>query len=237
MDKITTLILQYKKTKDQNILNEIFEILNPVIQKKAKYIYYGKWYPINLYHPCKFCRNCNKLNNIPKSEHKIICQECQVCRCEKGFFNLNKNNLCEYKDIENDIWLEILRIIENFDIAKNFNTYLYSCLWEFIPTFITKNFIKSLSNQSLSKVDQEGNESEMEIPDEPKQTNNFNLEHIYSVCKNETEQKIIKLLIAGLKQIEIAKELCVSEQYISKIIIKLRKKITKLLNKDINYTQ
>jgi RNA polymerase sigma factor (sigma-70 family) len=230
MLNLTNLVIQYKQSKDKSIIDKIYTELKSIIQQKAKFIYYAKWYPMNLYHKCKHCRNCEKLNNVPKSEHNLICKDCNECNCIKGFFNLKKSNLCEYEDVENDIWLEIMRTIENFDITKDFNTYLFSNLWEFIPSFITKNFVKSLLNKSLTKVDSEGNETEMEIADEEEKDNQFDIETIIKLCKTEQEKEIIQLLIKGLKQKEIAEKLEVSEQYISKKLIKLRKQLKKIVD-------
>lgn len=230
MNKLTNLILQYQQNNSKDILKEILNTLDPIIIKKAKYVYYVKWYPINLYHFCKYCRNCNKLNNIPKSEHSLICKDCEICKCIKGFFNLNKNHLCDYEDVENDIWLEVIRTIENFDMTKDFNTYLFSNLWEFIPSFINKNFIKSLSNKSLTQSDEEGNETQMDIPEEETQTKKIDLDTILNCCKTEQEREILRLLAKGSKQEEIAEILELSSQYISKVIIRLRKRLKNMVD-------
>jgi RNA polymerase sigma factor (sigma-70 family) len=235
MTNLTELVKEYKKTKNNLIIDKIYAELKSTIQQKAGYIYFTKYYPLNLYHNCKFCRNCDKLNNVPKSEHIIICKDCDICKCIKGFFNLRKNNLCEYEDVENDIWLEIMRTIENFDITKDFNTYLFSCLWEFVPSFITKNFVKSLSNKSLTKIDEEGNETEMEIPDEQdkKTEPKISIEEIFEICKDNFEKKILTLILQGktINRTVIAKELNVSPQYISLILKDLRKRLKKFLSK------
>jgi RNA polymerase sigma factor (sigma-70 family) len=187
------------------------------------------------YHPCKFCRNCNKLNDVPKEEHNIICKDCSVCKCIKGFFNLRKNGLYTEKDVENDIWLEVLRVIENYDITKDFNVYLFSCLWEFVPTFITKNFVKSLLDKSLTKIDEEGNETEQEIADEQKEKSEpkISIDEIFAICKDEFEKKILTLILKQKKinRTKIAKELGVSSSYISLTLKDLRKRIKKLLTK------
>jgi len=222
MINLTSLVKEYKETKNKLLLDKIYLELQSTIKQKARFIYYAKWYPLNLYHPCKYCRNCTKLNNIPKSEHNLICKNCQDCKCIKGFFNLKKNNLCDYEDVENDLWLEILRTIENFDTTKDFNTYLFSNLWEFIPTFITKNFIKSLTNKSLVKIDEEGNESEREISEEETQTKQIDLDNILKLCKTKRKKEIVRLLAKGLKQEEIAEILKVSPQYISNVLKGLR---------------
>jgi len=234
MINLTPLVIEYKKNKDGKVLEKIYSELKDTISQKAKFIYYAKFYPLNLYHPCKFCRNCNKLNNVPKSEHSIICKECSKCRCIKGFFNLKKDGLCDYQDVENDIWLEILRTINNFDIKKDFNTYLFSNLWEFIPSFITKDFIKSLSHKSLMHVDDEGNETQIEILEEQKEIKSRPvMEDILKECKTEIEKKVCELYLINpkLSQEEIAENLGTYQKDISRIINRLRKRLKKFVLK------
>jgi RNA polymerase sigma factor (sigma-70 family) len=231
MINLTNLVIQYKKTKNQAIIDKIYIELKTTIQQKARFIYYAKFYPLNLYHPCKYCRSCDKLNNVPKGEHSIICKDCEVCRCIKGFFNLKKDNLCEFEDVENDIWLEVLRVIENFDITKDFNTYLFSCLWEFVPTFITKDYVKSLSNKSLTKTDDEGNEAEIDIPDEQAETK-LSLEEILKECKSKREKELLNLFLndKSMTQEKAGEILGISQQAISLIFNKLQEKLKKYLN-------
>lgn len=235
MINLTNLVTQYKQNKNSQTLNQIYTELTSTIQQKARFIYYAKFYPLNLYHACKYCRNCSKLNNVPKEEHNIICKSCEICRCIKGFFNLRKDNLCEFEDVLNDLWVEVLRVIENFDMKKDFNTYLFACLWEFIPSFITKNFVKSLSNKSLTKMDDEGGESEIEIPDEQEEKSepNISTEEIFAICKDEFEKKILTLILKNKKinKTKIAKELGVSSSYISLVLKDLRKRVKILLRK------
>lgn len=229
MKNITNLIKEYKETKNKFILDQIYKELKSTIQQKTRFIYYAKWYPLNLYHPCKYCRNCDKLNNVPKAEHNTICKDCEICTCVKGFFNLKKNNLCDYEDVENDIWLEILRTIENFDITKDFNTYLFSNLWEFIPSFITKNFVKSLLNKSLTKIDKEGNETQIDLPEE--KINPPSFEEILGVCETDMERKVCELYLKNpnLSQGELAEKLGNNQRAISRIINKLRKRLKKFV--------
>jgi len=227
MKNLTDIVIQYKETKSKSILNQIYKELNSLIQQKAKFIFYNKWFPLNLYHKCKFCRNCEEIKNIPIHEQNDICKDCEVCKCVKGFFHLKKNNLCEYEDVENDLWVEVLRIIENYNIIKDFNTYLIACLWEWMPSFLTKDYVKSLSNKSLTKIDEEGNETQIDIPDE-NEKQPLNLDKIYNLCKTKIERQIVDLLLEGRKQTDIAKELEVSESYISQTITRLKNKCLKL---------
>jgi len=242
MINLTNLVKEYKEKKDKILLNQIYTELQSTIKQKARFIYYAKFYPLNLYHPCKFCRNCNKLNNVPKNEHNIICKYCDICKCIKGFFNLKKNNLCEFEDVENDIWLEVMRTIEDFDITKDFNTYLFSNLWEFIPSFITKDFVKSLSNKSLTKLDDEGNETQIDISEEG-EIDKLNKEQeiqqkfektknkILSLCKTEREKIVINLFLNDktMTQDKAGEILKISQQAISLILNKLQKRLKKHL--------
>lgn len=232
MINLTELVKDYKKTKNKLILDKIYLELKSTIQQKAKFIYYKKWYPLNLYHPCKFCRACDKLNNIPKSEHSIICKDCEICECIKGFFNLRKNNLCEYEDVENDIWIEVLRTIEKFDITKDFNVYLFSNLWEFIPTFLTKDFVKSIANKSLTKLDEEGNEIQIDIPEE-KEIAELSMEEILKIAITNKEKEIINLFLndKNMTQEKAGKKLGITHQAISLIFKKLQKRLKKYLQK------
>jgi hypothetical protein len=236
MKNLNNLIIQYKQSKDKKILDNICAELKSTVKQKATFIYYKKFYPLNLHHLCKFCRECTELNNVPKREHNTICKSCERCRCIKGFFNLKKDGLCEYQDVENDIWLEILREIENFNITKDFNTYLFSCLWDFIPSFITKNFVKSLLNKPLTKIDNEGNETEREIPADPEKPTELQVsaEEIMSICKDDFEKKILTIILKYKKinRSKIAKQLEVTPQYISLILRDLRKRAKKFLAKN-----
>ena len=228
MLNLTSLVQEYKQNKNKIILDRIFLELKHTVKQKSKFLYYQKWYPLSLYHKCKYCRNCNKLINTPKREHNLICKECDICKCVKGFFNLRNDNLCELEDIENDIWLEILRIIENYDITKDFNVYLFSCLWDFIPTFITKDFLKSLTNKSLTQSDEEGNETQIDIPENKEDENSkITMQEILKLCQTDLERKICELYLANpkLSQVALAKKLGTYQKCISRVLNDLRKRL------------
>jgi RNA polymerase sigma factor (sigma-70 family) len=239
MNYLTNLIVKYKENKNPAILKEIFNILIPAMKKKATHTFFAKWYPLNLYHPCKFCRNCDKLNNIPKSEHSLICENCDICKCVKGFFNLNKNNLCEYNDVYNDLYLTVLEMINKFIPEKEFDNYFYTSLWEWKPSFINQNFVKSLLNKPLSKSNEEGEEYELIEVAEDSEIDKINLKQeaklkyeeivkkLLSLCKTEKEKKIINLYINDkqMTQEKVAKILGTYQKDISRILNKLRKRL------------
>lgn len=217
MTKLENLIKQYKQKQNKKILSNIILLLQKVIKNKAKYIYYKKYYPLSLYHKCVSCRKCIDKKN---------CANCEKCTCITGTFNLKSNNLCDYFDIENDLWIEILRIIDNYDIRRSFNTYLYATLWNWIPSFITKNFIKELLNKSLTYK----NMTEKAIIVKPNQIEKEDLFHIKEkaekyLTKKEKEVFYILLKDNRLKEIDIAKKLGITQQAISLRIKKIRSKL------------
>lgn len=220
---IENLVKEYKQTQDKKILNTIFISLKKLVEKKAKYIYHKKFFPLSLYSKCSSCRKC---------EDRTKCEDCQICTCVKGTFNLKRNNLCDYKDVEDDLWLEILRIIKNYDITKNFDTYLYASLWEWSPSFVNKNLLKDIETRSLTRSEDCDNVSE-DIPDYTVDEQNkldWTIEEIEKICKTENEKKVLSILVSNnrLNQEEIAEKSGLTRQTVSKIIKNFRKKIKNL---------
>jgi DNA-directed RNA polymerase specialized sigma24 family protein len=220
---IELLVKEYKQSQNKKILNTIFLSLKKLIEKKAKYIYHKKFYPLSLYGKCSACRNC---------QDRTKCEECQSCTCIKGTFNLKRNHLCDYRDVEDDLWLEILRIIKNYDITKNFDTYLYASLWEWRPSFVNKNLLKEIETRSLTRSEDCDNVSE-DVPDYTVDEENklgWTIEEIEKICKTENEKKVLSILVSNnrLNQEEIAEKSCLTRQTVSKIIKNFRKKIKNL---------
>jgi len=186
MTNTEKLIKQYKQTKDKKTFDNIFILLKPVVITKAKYIYHKKFYPFSLYNRCYNCRQCKETN-------KLICENCEKCTCVKGTFNLKRNNLCEYSDIENDLYLDILRMIETYDINKNWNTYFYASLWNWQPTFLTKEFLHSLLNKPFYN-----NEKNIDVRSDD---DNFQTEMVKKFKKihkqilTKREQQIFRILL------------------------------------------
>src|SRR5574343_1243422 len=151
MENLTPLVREYKKTNNPVLMTEICNELTPLIKQKANFIFYKKYYPLSLYNKCYSCQICD-------NKSKSNCKLCKKCSCIKGTFNLNKSGLCELEDVESDLWVEVLRIIKNYDVTKDFDTYLYSSIWDVRPSFITMDFIKSLQEESFLE------ESDTELP-------------------------------------------------------------------------
>jgi len=219
--KITNLVITYKQTKDKKILDEILEILNPIIQKKASYIYYKKWYPLNYFNKCKHCQHC-------KNKNRTICKECKKCICSKGYFNLKKNNLFELSDVKNDLVLKVLELIKQFDVTRDFYTFFGAVLFDWRPSFITQDFIKSFSHQRIYN-EIENNEIECNLEDkkESPSTSSLTIEEIFKKCKTNIERQICKLSLdnPNITKEELAEKLGIYKMKVSRIMIGLRKRL------------
>jgi len=232
MDNYTELVREYKKTNSPALMNKIYQELNPLVQTKASFIFYRKYYPLSLYNLCYPCQKCdNKLESN--------CKTCKKCTCITGTFNLSKTGLCEVEDVENDLWIEILRIIKNYDVTKDFDTYLYSCIWNVIPSFLTMDFIKSLQHKSLDiplgdfkDYENEEDRTPTDCTSDSLLEKKFNLEVIFDSCKTEIEKNVLKAISAGYNQREIAEQLKVTPAYISMLIKDVKERIKKIVEED-----
>ena len=229
MENLTPLIREYKQTNNPALLNKIYQELNPLIQTKASFIFYKKYYPLSLYNRCYPCQICtNQLNSN--------CKTCKKCTCTKGTFNLYKSHLCEIEDVESDLWLEILKIIKSYDVTRDFDTYLYASIWNILPSFLTMDFIKSIKTNSLTKIDKSSGDDFQLQPLVEELENavekNVKLELMFTSCKTDTERNILKLISAGYNQKEIGEQLKVTPQYIGQVMKLVKERIKDILKNE-----
>lgn len=197
MKNLNQLIIEYKKSKDTLNLDEIAEILYPLIRKKSTYIFYRKYYPLSLYG-----------NN------------------QKGYFNLSKTGLVDYEDTEQDCWVAIFNIIKNFNIKKDFYTYLYSTLWVWKPSFITIDFIKQISSLRLYIVDEEGNEPDRNLEEKSIGKIELILKNNWGIL-DSIEQDILTEILNNINigHREMSMKFDISEFKITQIMNKIREKL------------
>jgi len=236
MENITEKVIEYKKTSNKKLLEDILKLLQITIKDKTDFIFFKKWYPYNMYIKCKYCQKC-KFNDIEELKKRKICEECRDCICDRGYFNLKINNLCDREDVEQELILEIMRLIINFDIKYGeFNSYLFSSLWNWCPNFITLDFVENIKHHSLYKQNEENEEIILNKEDEISQKEiraNLYVEDIFNECKTENEKKICELLLYNpqLTTRELGKKMGMTHQYISLIFKELRKRLKKHLPK------
>ena len=219
MENVTSLIIKYKENKSSKILDVIFKKLHLMLEKKIKFIYYKQYFPLSLYHKCSHCRNCEVKD----------CRECNICTCIKGTFNLYEQNLCELDDVRHDLIIETMRMIENFDITKDFNTYFIATLWNFKPSFLTRDMVNTMVNKSLYSKNENGKEDDY-IDKSHDKVSEFDINSLLESLSNETERKIVHMLLHDNK-IEkkiIAEKLGLSVRRVNQLMSKIKNKISYL---------
>ncbi len=235
MQTLNDLVIEYKQTNLPLFLDKIFKELKKIIKDKSEFIYYKKWYPLNLYNKCKYCKDCKNniesKNRINELKRKKTCEDCKKCICNKRYFNLSQNHLCDLQDVNSDLVAEIIRLINNFDPTRGeFKTYLISSLWNWRPSFLTTGFVENVNYSPLVKETESGETYVVDAVDNnstKKIKSKLNVEDIFSVCHSDVERKLCELYLMNpnLSQKEIALKLHTTQQTISKAIIKLRKKL------------
>jgi RNA polymerase sigma factor (sigma-70 family) len=182
MVNLTELVKNYKKTKNNQTLEQILKIINKDIEKRVELIY-------------------RKLK----------------------FYQI------EREDIKQELYIKILTLIDTYDPKEPFENYLFSSLKNWKPKLSKDD---TINFEPLYKLNEEtGEEVELNIEDK-KQTNvdsGITLEEIFKECKTEEERKICQLYLENpeITEEELAKKLGTYKMNISRIINRLRKKLSK----------
>lgn len=195
MKTLDEQVLEYKKTKDRNLLNNLFITLQPMIKKKSEYVFYHK----------KF--NCGNYS-------------IRLCDTKK----------VELDDIIQELNLEILRLIEDYDITRPFKNYFFATLWDWRPAFIrTGNFGKEINmvisenmlatDENVNFLDNMADPNSIQVQDDTPIFQKF-------TDLTEEEKKVMNLLMKNNKmnQSQIAKIIGVTQPRVSQIIKKLKDK-------------
>lgn len=192
MKNLTELVREYKKTKSQALLNDIFSQLAQIIKEKATFIFYKQRF------------------NIKGTVFKLV-----------------DTQQIELEDVIQEINLEIVKLINKYDIKKKFEPYLYSTLWKFKPHFINQDFVNQLKNVPSTMIDNEGNEkSILENIEVLPEVGNY-MELFENLT--EIEKKVVKIYAENptIKQRQLADTLGLTQQEVSKIMESIRKKVKK----------
>jgi RNA polymerase sigma factor (sigma-70 family) len=209
MNKINELVIQYQKTKDKNILNEIFKELESTIDDIAKKTFYRK----------EFIKRIYNVEIYDKKKEKLITKQ------KKDYFKICDTRKLTIKDIKQELYIFILELINKCKSNKPFENYLYSSISKWIPSFINEEFIKNLDTQSIYKINEEGEEINLvdEIPSQEEPEIEFKQD------LTDFEQKVwdLKINNLNLSQEEIAKELDVDQATISRAFADIKKKLQK----------
>jgi RNA polymerase sigma factor (sigma-70 family) len=128
----------------------------------------------------------------------------------------------EKEDIKQELLILILQIIDNYDISKPFENYLFSSIKHWTPK-LTKDDTTDFKRQY--KVNQDtGEETEIEAFGVVKNNEHDLIDNFENL--NENEIKIINLFQenGNIKQTEIAKIIGVTKQRVKQILQGLKNK-------------
>jgi RNA polymerase sigma factor (sigma-70 family) len=220
-------IKEYRKTKNREILNEIVKLLSSIVIEKAMYIYYKR--PFYVYikgdiikYEIPDVRKLIKKFKDDKEEQKHFIK-----------FKLSQIQSIDYEDVEQSLWVIVIKMIENYKLDKPFKNYFLSTIWNWTPSFINSNLIRELANVSINNsMDLQENEGEDLSYEEILEDKNNNQEEIelFNTLKEKLtneEFKVCKLLYDGYSLREIAKKLKCSAENVRLIKEKIKNKLDK----------
>lgn len=125
---LTSMVKEYKQTKSDIVLNKIFIQIQPILKKKAKYIYYHKKFKGNGYS-----------------------------------FTIAQTRKLDFEDALQELNMEILRIIKEYDPEKSFEPYFFATLWNWRPQFLKQgNFLQWLRMTNESEMGEDEGENLLE---------------------------------------------------------------------------
>lgn len=156
---------------------------------------------------------------------------------------LNKHNLSidEYYDVAA---IGYCKAVQNFDSSRgvSFSTYAFYCMMNSCRMEIRNSkYLRTIPKDKLvyyqqnitNGKDQEYNLEEILVEDklclEDEVTTNLAFKHFLDTI-DKRDAEILKLLVKGRTQIEIAEDLNMSQSYVSRLIKNIRKKLEKYLN-------
>jgi RNA polymerase sigma factor (sigma-70 family) len=207
--ELDLLAKEYVKTKDKTILVKIFKLLKHILKSKADFVFYQK-----TFHEGKSKGYIESLDGkkTPVYEHN---------------FKLVDTKQTELEDVEQELALEVIRILNKYNPKQPFENYLFAAIWNWTPKFARKNkFFNYLKFNSMNVVDEDGNEKSL-IDNIPQEVN-FGCGDLTEMFENltENEKKIINLYQENnnISQSEIADSIGITQSGVSRLLAGLRKK-------------
>jgi len=187
----------------------------------------------------RYKKNKDKLllESIYKKVAKILYKKAQFIFYRKFFkikgrqFTIKNLGIFDFDDILQELNVELLNIIEKYNITKPFENYFYSVLWNWKPAFMNKrDFWQNLENVCGDINDNEQNFSKLLAVYPKKMSDQLNIENMFQKLSDD-EKNVLKLLQKNprLNQSQVADKLGVTQQRISQIYNDLKIKYKKNL--------
>lgn len=203
---LNELAIEYKKTNSKEILTLIFEKIMPKLKEKAKYVFYHQRFKAEEYSVNDYNKETEELEN------KIKVSTFKLCETHK----------MDYKDVEQELYLLVLELLQNYDINLAFSKYLSSSVWNWRSECVRQyNFIKDL--QTINDFEEQNithrqefifPEEEIEIDTLFKKLTKRELEFV-ELCKKYPEKN----------HSQIAEIMGVSREYARQLKNNLKKKL------------
>jgi DNA-binding CsgD family transcriptional regulator len=201
MTKLTEFVIEYQKTKSEQIFNQIYSLL-----KKTKRLDKDEYY------------------DMLKDRATYIFYE-QTFKKGNYEFRLIDTKQVELDDVLGELNLELLRIINNYTVGQPFENYLNNSLRLWTPKFINSDFLKNLRTQSIYRVGEGGEEEN--LADKIPSSNPINIEFSRPLTKKESIVWNVLKETPDLSQDKIAKKLSISQMSVSRAIASIKDKIQK----------
>lgn len=145
----------------------------------------------------------------------------------------------EIEDIRQIALMELWRCIENWDHVHALTTYAYLCIPRKINIYLrhVRKHEKNISINTIIHSDGNGNDQTIldliEDPDDCifRLLDDINAERVLdNIYLTEKEKQVINLRMEGFSQVQVGEIMNLSQPQISKIQIKIKKKINEYIN-------
>lgn len=145
----------------------------------------------------------------------------------------------EIEDIRQIALMELWRCIENWDHIHALTTYAYLCIPRKINIYLrhVRKHEKNISINTIIHSDRNGNDQTIldliEDPDDCifRLLDDINAEGVLdNIYLTEKEKQVINLRMEGFSQVQVGEIMNLSQPQISRIQIKIKKKINEYIN-------
>jgi len=207
--KLTSLAKEYKKTKSDKVLNDIFKELEEPLRKKANFVYYSQRFVKS-----KFSTNDININT-KKREFKNKVKT----------FKLKDVRGIEIEDIQQELYLQVLLLLKNYNTKSPFDNYLFGTLKKWRPSFLRENnFIKDLDTIREDKLFNEDDCGGINILGKSEESAIEILDFFEPLTDEEEKYIQLKIKNPNLKKSEIEKRLGITPTNLNKLIKNIKNK-------------
>lgn len=132
---------------------------------------------------------------------------------------------CEWEDLEAQAWLIVTECIEGYDPAKGatLGTYLYGAISYGLSDYVRRVILKELNMNGLRE---HADYYDADIPDIADQVEaKMTLDAIYE-SSDSVARDILDLMAGGCTQSEVAKQMGISRQRVSQVLMDIREEFS-----------